>query len=182
MRRHRVRLAVVAAVGLSLAATQGVAEKAYTVPISNSTIELVLAVPGHPATTVKSLEGGLIRFGDKTAMHGLVPVLRDGGAAVEVAFFDIVVVDQDNEAIKLVEKARVARDGVATFTAAAIEARVKSITVAPPDLPAPVANKDDCCVFCPDGWFVCACAVLNEGGCCCDAPCCRKWQCGPAEP
>ncbi len=165
-----------------VAAVDAMAEKAYTVPFSNNTVELVLTLPGKPETTIKTLEGGLVRFGDRTRGLGLVAMLRDDGTAVELSLCEIEAVDPDNEAIRVVEQTRVGLEGAVVLATAHLGVRFAAVEMAPLDLPAPVGDKEDCCIFCPDGTYFCACAVRNSCGCCCDAPCCKHWPCGPIAP
>ncbi len=144
------------------------AEKAFTVPVSNNTIEIELHFRDYPnPVRVLVQEGGLIKFGDtlgvNTTAFGLVPILRNDGS-VEFTAFEIGVIDARNETMRQVEKLSATR-GVESKLSK-VPARISVLGVkrfsAAPKPPA----GDDCCVYC-DFW-VCGNGVWASCGCCCD--------------
>jgi hypothetical protein len=88
---------------LLLGALRAPAQMAYTVPKSASKVSLVLSFNGR-TSTVTSVDGALVRFGDKTRTYGIVPLLNASEPTVELQFFDIVLLGKGKETISLKEK------------------------------------------------------------------------------
>ncbi len=145
------------------------AEKAFTVPVSNNTIEIELHFRDYPnPVRVLVQEGGLIKFGDtlgvNTTAFGLVPILRNDGS-VEFTAFEIGVIDAQNETMRQVEKLSVARgvETMLTKVPARFSVREVKLSAAAPATP----SGNDCCVYCGDFW-ACGNGGWTSCGCCCD--------------
>lgn len=165
---RRIGTTLVLVTACLLTAALAHAGKAFTVPVSNNTVEIELYFRDYPnPVRVLVQEGGLVKFGDtlgvNTTAFGLVPILRNDGS-VEFTAFEIGVVDAQNETMRQVEKLSVAR-GVESKLSK-VPARISVLGVKLSSAAPKPPTGADCCVYC-DFW-VCGNGVWTSCGCCCD--------------
>jgi hypothetical protein len=147
--------------------------KAYSVPVSNDRIVLIMQVGGHSPATVHVRNGEMARVkpGDAPTI-GLTPLLKDGHLQL-VALEVLVDESTGNEGLRQLAKYDMQQGSVTRIDVSEPAFDVTWETTLPPAVTPPATSGPclNCCVPCGDTLY-CGCVVITDcGRCCCPAAC-----------